>query len=186
MRVPRTLGAALLFSSLACILLSCRGVSDINVPPQPSAQIKPVTRRVFLIVFENQKYEGVVGNPNAPYINHLMNTRASADNFYADTHPSLGDYFMQTTGAIISNDLNYAETVTQNNIAREMGQAGVSWRAYLESMPEPGYLGDKAYPYVKSHNPFAYFSDIRMIKAEQPHLVPFSQFQTDLDAGTLP
>jgi hypothetical protein len=186
MRVRRSLGAVFFLSALAFFWVSCRGVSDINVPPTPTTQIQPVTRRVFLIVFENQKYEGVLGNPHAPFINHLMATRASADNFYANTHPSLGDYFMQTTGDIISNDLDFAETVTQNNIAREMGQAGVSWKAYLESMPSVGYLGDKAYPYVKSHDPFAYFSDIRMLKAEQPHLVPFSQFQTDLDAGTLP
>jgi hypothetical protein len=186
MRVSRSLGAVFFFLSVAYFLVSCRGVSSINVPPVPTSQIKPVTRRVFLIVFENQKFEGVVGNKNAPYINHLMNTRASADNFYADTHPSLGDYFMQTTGDIISNDLNFAETVTQNNIAREMGQAGVSWRAYLESMPEPGYLGDKAYPYVKSHNPFAYFSDIRMLKPVAQQMVPFSQFQSDLASGELP
>ena len=101
MRVRRSLAAALFLSGLAFLWVSCRGVSDINVPPTPIAQIQPVTRRVFLIVFENQKYEGVLGNPHAPFINHLMTTRASADNFYANTHPSLGDYFMQTTGDII-------------------------------------------------------------------------------------
>ena len=186
MRASRPLLSLFLIIALAFVLQSCRGVSDVNLPPEPVNHTKPVTRRVFLIVFENQKYEGVVGNPHAPYLNRLMQEWASADNFYANTHPSLGNYFMLTTGDIISNDLNFADIVTQNNIAREMGQAGVSWKAYLASMPSVGYLGDKAYPYVKSHNPFAYFSDVRLLEENRQKMVPFSAFQGDLDAGALP
>lgn len=186
MRVGRPRLALLIVVALACVLQSCRGVSDINLPPSPIPEIKPVTRRVYLIVFENQKYEGVVGNPHAPYINQLLQQQASADQFFANTHPSLGDYFMLTTGDIISNDLNFADIVTQNNIAREMGQAGVSWKAYLDSLPSVGYLGDKAYPYVKSHNPFAYFSDVRLLPENQLKLVPFTQFAGDLQSNALP
>ena len=186
MRVSRVLLLAFLLGVLVFFMTSCRGLSDINVPPQPVSAMRPVTKRVILIVFENQELETVQGNKHAPYINQLMNTYATADNFYADTHPSLGNYFMLTTGEIITNDLNYAETVTDNNLAREMGQAGVSWKAYLESMPKAGYLGDAAYPYVKSHNPFAYFSDIRMIPETAQLTVPLSQFETDLQANHLP
>jgi len=186
MRVPRPIVLLLFLGTLAVALNSCRGVSDVNLPPEPVSQTKPVTRRVFLIIFENQKYEGVVGNKHAPYLNRLLEERASADNFYANTHPSLGNYFMLTTGDIISNDLNFADIVTQNNLAREMGQAGVSWRAYLAGLPKVGYLGDKAYPYVKSHNPFAYFSDVRLLNEGQEKMVPFTQFSGDLAAGKLP
>src|ERR1041385_5009566 len=112
MRVFRPLVLLLSLGILAIVGESCRGVSDVNLPPEPTSQIKPVTRRVYLIMFENQKYEGVVGNPHAPYLNKLIQERASADNFYANTHPSLGNYFMLTTGDIISNDLNFADIVT--------------------------------------------------------------------------
>ena len=186
MRVFRVLLLAILLGLTAFLMSSCRGLSAINMPPQPISAMRPVKKRVILIVFENQEFETVKGNKNAPYINQLMNTYATADNFFADTHPSLGNYFMLTTGDIISNDLNFADTVTQNNVAREMGQAGVGWKAYLESMPKPGYLGDAAYPYVKSHNPFAYFSDIRMLPQTALQTVPFSQFEGDLQANQLP
>lgn len=186
MRVLRLLVLASLLGILAFLTNGCRGLSDVNVPPQPISLKRPVSKRVIVIMFENQKLEGVQGNANAPYINRLLSTMATADNYYADTHPSLGNYFMMTTGDIISNDLNFADTVTQNNLARELGQAGVTWKAYAESIPKPGYLGDAAYPYVKSHNPFAYFSDIRMIPTTAQQMVPLTQLQADLDANQLP
>ena len=186
MRVFRVLLLAFLLGVLVFLTDGCRGLSDINMPPQPVSATRPVTKRLILIVFENQELETVHGNKNAPFINQLMTMNATADNFFADTHPSLGNYFMLTTGDIITNDLNFAETVTENNLAREMGQAGVTWKAYMESLPKPGYLGDAAYPYVKSHNPFAYFSDIRMLPQTDQLMVPLTQFDSDLQANQLP
>lgn len=172
----------------ALLLVGCRGIVNITKPPDPIPNtIEPDSRpRVYLIMFENQEYEKLIGNPHAPYINSLAQQYGVATNFYADTHPSIGDYFMLTTGNVVTNDLYYAETYDGDNLARELGQQGVTWKAYLESLPSVGYQKDRAYPYVKSHNPFAYFSDIHFLPAQADNMVPLTQMDTDISGGALP
>src|SRR3954464_10759501 len=148
--------AALLF--LLFGLVECRGPLNLSNIPAPITPFKPVTNRVIMVVFENQKYGAILGNARAPYLNSLAGQYAVAGNFFANTHPSIGDYFMLTTGNIISNDLVFEGIITQDNIVRQLGQASMDWKAYLQSIPQPGYTGDRAYPYAKPHVPFAYFA----------------------------
>jgi acid phosphatase len=121
-----------------------------------------------------------------PWLTDLALQNAYAANYFADTHPSLGNYFMLTTGQIITNDLNFGGVVADDNIVRELVTAGKTWKAYEESIPMPGYLGDQAVPYEKTHNPAAYFADVRNDPVQANNMVPLTQLQTDLDAGTLP
>lgn len=121
-----------------------------------------------------------------PYLTSLAQQNAYAAQYFADTHPSLGNYFMMTTGQIVSNDLNFNGTVDVDNIIRELVKAGKTWRAYLEDIPQIGYLGDGPYPYAKTHNPFAYFSDIRYNPAQAQNMAPFNQFATDIAGSNLP
>lgn len=179
--------------SAACVVVAlflsgCRGVVTVLKPPDPvTNQIQANSRpRVYLIVFENQEYEKLIGNPHAPYINSLAKQYGLATNFYANTHPSIGDYFMMTTGSVVTNDLYFSSLYDGDNLARELGQEGVTWKAYLESLPSVGYEKDKAYPYVKSHNPFAYFSDIHFVDSQKANMVPLTQLQQDISAGTVP
>jgi len=142
------------------VYVGCRGPLNLSHIPEPVDPIKPVTNRVILVVLENQKYGAIIGNPRAPYLNSLAEKYAVAGNYFANTHPSIGDYFMLTTGQIISNDLVFQGIVQDDNIVRELGQHSMDWKAYAQSIPEAGYTGDRAYPYAKTHMPFAYFADI--------------------------
>jgi acid phosphatase len=172
----------------ALMLVGCRGVVTLTKPPDPIAnKIQADTLpRVYLIMFENQEYEKLIGNPHAPYINSLAQQYAVATNFYANTHPSIGDYFMITTGSVVTNDLYYASLYDGDNLARLFGQQGITWKASLESLPSVGYQGDRAYPYVKSHNPFAYFSDVHFVAEENASMVPLTQLDSDISSGALP
>jgi hypothetical protein len=76
--------------------------------------------------------------------------------------------------------------VSTDNIVRQLAKAKLSWKSYAEGLPSVGYIGGDAYPYVKHHNPFAYFSDVKYSATQLLNLVPFSQFSADLTAGTLP
>jgi acid phosphatase len=109
-----------------------------------------------------------------------------ATQYYANTHPSIGNYFMLTTGQIITNDDSYTGTVTADNIVRHLLTAGKSWKAYAESLPSIGYTGPDVYPYAKRHNPLSFFSDVVNSQAEVSNLVPFTEFATDLASGQLP
>jgi phosphatidylinositol-3-phosphatase len=146
----------------------------------------PQFGHVYIVVEENHGYSSVIGNTALPYLNSLANQYGLATNYFANTHPSIGNYFMLTTGEIVSNIDSYAGTVTVDNIVRELVKAGKTWKCYAESLPSVGYTGHDVYPYVKHHNPFAYFSDVTSSTVEQKNLVPFSQFADDLVAGHLP
>lgn len=121
-----------------------------------------------------------------PYFNSLASQYGLATQFYANAHPSIGNYFMLTTGQIETTNDAFTGTITDDNIVRELVKAGKSWHFYAESLPSIGYTGGDSYPYLKHHNPFAYFSDVVNDSTQAANLVPFSQFATDLASGSLP
>ncbi len=135
---------------------------------------------------ENQAYEDMVGSANMPYLNSLIPQGAIADNYFANTHPSIGNYFMLTTGQLITNNDDFSGTVTDDNLVRRFKAANKTWKVYAESLPTAGYLGGNVGAYMKRHNPFAYFSDVVNDAAEAAHIVPYTQLATDLAAGTVP
>ena len=144
-------------------------------------------KHVFIVVEENESDSDVIGNSSdMPYLNMLANKYAYAKNYYADTHPSIGNYFMLTAGEIITNKDSSSDMVTQDNIVRELIKAGKTWKEYSEGLPQVGYDGGDIGSYSQHHNPLSYFSDVRNDPVELQNLVPFSQLKTDLANGTLP
>jgi len=159
--------------------------ATITVTP---AQLGFAFGHVVIMALENKDYSEVVGNSSAmPYLNGLIAKYGLATNFYANTHPSIGNYFMLTTGQILTNDDGFSGTVSVDNVVREMNAAGKSWRAYAEDLPYAGYTGGDTGNYIERHNPLSYFSDVRNDAAmAAAGIVPFTQFATDLGAGKLP
>jgi phosphatidylinositol-3-phosphatase len=145
----------------------------------------PASSHVYLIVEENHSYSSVIGSSSMPYLNGLATKYGLATQYYANTHPSIGNYFMLSTGQIITNNDSLCSTITQDNIVRHLLTAGKTWKAYLDSLPSAGYTGCDVYPYVKHHNPLAYFSDVAN-SSEKYNLVPFTQFAKDLTNSNLP
>ncbi len=187
--------ALLSFSALA-VLAACGGNVAVNgalpnpLPgpvtpnnPSPTSSATPSIEHVIVVVEENHSYESVIGNPDMPYLNGLATRYGLATTYYANTHPSIGNYFMLTTGAIITNDDAFSGTVSADNLARILKAAGKTWKVYAESLPSTGYLGGDTGAYVKHHNPFAYFSDVIADPSQAQNIVPFSQFASDLSAG---
>ena len=146
----------------------------------------PLFDRVFIVVTENQSFSNVINSSSMPYLNKLADRYGLAINYFANTQPSIGDYFWLTTGQNITNDSNFSGTVSADNIVRQLNFGGKTWKAYAQSLPSVGYIGGDAYPYVKRHNPFAYFTDVRDNPAQANNLVPFTQFASDLANNQLP
>lgn len=165
--------------------VSCGGGSSPASSP-PSMNSFPQFGHVFLVVEENHSYSEVIGNSAMPYLNSLASKYGLATQYYANAHPSIGNYFMLTTGQLISTDDAYAGTVSADNLVRELVAAGKSWKSYAESLPSQGYTGGDVYPYVKHHNPFAYLIDVLNSTSQTQNLVPFSQFSSDLANNQLP
>ena len=148
---------------------------------QPSV---PAFDRVFVVALENQSFASATGG--MPFVNKLANRYGLAVNYFANTHPSIGNYFWMTVGKNITNDSNFAGTVTDDNIVRQLNLSGKTWRAYAEDIPSTGYTGGDQYPYVKRHNPFSYLSDVLNNPAQANNIVPFSQFEIDLANNQFP
>jgi len=145
----------------------------------------PASSHVFVVVEENHSYSSVIGNSAMPYLNSLASKYGLATQYYANTHPSIGNYFMMTAGQVITNNDSYCSTLTQDNIVRHLLTAGKTWKSYAESLPYAGYTGCGSGPYVKRHNPLAYFSDVAN-SSEKYNLVPFSTFASDRANNRLP
>ena len=177
---------------LGVVHLGCSSCDTDNTtctPAPPPSSASPVglpVNHVFIVMEENHSYSSVIGNARMPYLNRLAMTYAFAQGYHANTHPSMGNYFMLTAGKIISNDDSFSDTVTDDNIVRHLTQAGKTWKEYSEGLPSVGYTGGNTGDYVQHHNPLSYFSDVRDDPNEVSNLVPFSQFAVDLADGTLP
>ncbi len=156
---------------------------DIGACAPPST---PTFSHVYLVLEENHGYGSVIGGGAMPYLSSLASRYGLATQYYANTHPSIGNYFMLTTGQIITNDDNFKGLVTADNIVRQLTAAGRTWKCYAESLPYAGYLDDDAHSYDKSHNPFAYLSDVVSNVAEAGNIVPFSQFASDVARRATP
>jgi len=154
--------------------------------PTPTSTTIPAAGHVFVVLLENHGFNQVIGNAAMPYLNSLATQHALATNYFADTHPSIGNYFMLTTGNLETNDDATTQTFSSDSIPRAFAVAGKTWKAYMESLPSAGYTGGDVYPYFKHHDPFVYLTDVVNSSAEAANVVPFTQLASDLNAGAVP
>ena len=145
---------------------------------------------VVILVDENADYSTVVGNTaSMPYLNSLIASYGLATQYYANTHPSIGNYEMLVTGEVLTNDDSETPAsfpISVNNIVRELLANGKTWKAYAESIPSVGYIGGNSGNYYVRHVPLAYLTDVQDSATNRQGLVPFTQFATDITAGKLP
>jgi len=189
LRSPSTFLLFALFCFSALALTGCGGgslSSNFSGGGPGSGNNLPTPDHVIVVVLENHSFSQVIGSPSMPYVNSLANAHSLATNYFGDVHPSIGNYFMLTTGQLESVDDNFTGTVTDDNIVRALNGAGKSWKAYMESIPSAGYLGGNSGTYLKHHDPFSYFSDVVSNSAQAANIVPFTQIQADMAANTLP
>ncbi len=118
-------------------------------------------KHIFLIVMENKSYYQIINNPSAPFINNLAKNNFLTTNYSGVTHPSLPNY-LSLIGANtfgIHSDCNNC-SVNAKNLIDLLEEKNITWKAYMENMPNSCFLGN-SYPYAQKHNPFIYFNDIK-------------------------
>jgi len=147
----------------------------------------PPSKHVVIVMEENQSYATVVGDTtNWPNLNNLISKGALATNYYANSHPSIGNYFMLTAGQLLTTDDSSITVWNVDNLARRMLASGASFKVYAEGITQ-GYLGGDTGLYVIRHNPFVMLSDVADNQQVASECIwPFTQFATDLSSGTLP
>jgi len=160
----------------------------------PPAVHVPRYQHVFLFYFENEDFNSVIGNTRqAPYLNSLLPKASLLSNFFAEEHPSDGNYLAlaggSTFGVPLTDPLeeNSQYTINAPNIGDLVDTAHESWKAYLQSANGP--CDDTVHGYYWDDDmPMTYFRDVRDRPAYcAAHLVPLQAMQTDLaSAATTP
>lgn len=194
--------AGLALVSAIVVLAACGGTADPGTEQAAAAATSPAASttvvataaplgvpalsHVFIIVLENHEAGQILGNPAMAYLNGLATRYARADNFYAIAHPSLPNYLALTGGSTFGVTSDCARCfVDAPNIADQIEAAGRSWKAYMEGMPRPCFIGD-APPYAQKHDPFIYYDAIRTNPGRRRRIVPFTDLAADLAAHTVP
>ncbi len=159
----------------------------------PSAHL-PRYQHVFLFYFENEDVSQVIGNTaQAPYLNSLLPKSSLLGNFFAEEHPSDGNYLALAGGSTFGVPLtdpaeeNPLYTINAPNIGDRVTAAGESWKGYLQSANGP--CDDTVHVnYWDDDQPMMYFKDVRQRPSYcAAHLVPLPSLPADLSrASTTP
>jgi len=187
-RLTQGLGAVV----LTCALFACETGSNGSTSGSGGGNggvggggSLPVFGHAVIVLEENHNYDQV-DTASMPYLMSLVPHGGLATQYYANTHPSIGNYFMLTTGQIVTNSDSYSKTVSVDNIVRSLVAKGKTWKGYAEDLPSVGFTGQTSGNYARKHFPLSFFSDAVNDSTEIKNLVPFTQFATDLAGGHLP
>jgi hypothetical protein len=152
----------------------------------------PRLEHVFVIMLENHSDASVIGDPHAPFITSLARRYGHAAGFHGVTHTSLPNYIALTSGSNwwINND-NPLNRFPHRNLVDQLEEHGLTWVAYMESMPKTSYLGSfwpnfKTGIYVNRHNPFILYPAIRRHRERRRHIKPFTFFAAQMRREDVP
>lgn len=168
--------------------------------PAPTIDGAQPMPHVFVIMMENTGFDQVMTSPFTSYIQSLASTYGFATEYFGVTHASLPNYLAATTGSTWgtnSDDTAQRHLLDHTNIVDQFAAAGISWKAYMEDLPYPGFKGSSAdYTatphsagnalYLLKHDPFMMYPDVANNPARAKHVVPLTQLSTDLSSGNVP
>lgn len=183
-------------TGLASAVLLVGLISGCAMPFQPSGPVAPVlpsstvVPHVFIIMMENQD-EDLIGSADAPRLTALAHQYGQPTNYYGVTHPSLPNYVASIAGDYFGT---HSDSPSQRfdgpSIVNQLAAHGRSWKAYMESLPRPGFTGDYAPAasplYARKHDPFMLMTEVLRRPAWRSRVVPLSQLGTDLRRNRVP
>ncbi len=168
--------------------------ADLPAPADPTP--KPSTAgqldHLYMVYMENKGYTNIVGSPNAPFLNSLINAYGFANNFFALTHGSLPNYYPMIGGdnfGITYNcDKVCIDVPKANTLVGQIEQAGLTWKSYAQGLT-PGAdptVSSGDYAFDETGFPAYSFIGNNPAYAKQ-HIVPLEQMAIDLQsAATAP
>ena len=173
----------------------------VLLSPTPSPTTNPPAfqvKHIFYIMMENHDASQIFGNTaDALYLNQLANSYGIATRYFGVTHPSLPNYLAAISGSFqgVFDHCNAGADVVCSGVAHlfsgstlvdQLEAHQMSWKAYMQSLPAPGFTGGYAGLYGQKHDPFMYFATIRNNAVRMQRVVPFTQLNADIAAGPLP
>ncbi|HTI76366.1 MAG TPA: alkaline phosphatase family protein, partial [Mycobacterium sp.] len=153
-------------------------VGAANLAPAPLAPpvstVRPLDH-VFMVYMENKGFGDIVGSPNAPFLNGLIDSYGFASNYYALTHPSDPNYYPIVGGSDFGFNYNCPADCFDPalNLADNIELAKKTWAGYME--------GGGGYSTPTDRLPFLAFHDIYSDPTRVAgHLFDLTQMAGDL------
>lgn len=193
MRELRRIVSTCVGVALAATVLLTGPITPARAAPVPAYD------HIMVVVEENHGFADVIGNPAAPNLNYLANTFGVATNYFGVSHPSEPNYVAMLGGStygVSDDNPYYVNKINAPSLISQMDAAGISWKAYLQSLPHPGYQGI-CYPakcngvpdidplYVSKHVGISNFTT-SLNAADSSRQVPIDQLAKDVSANTVP
>ena len=206
-----------MFAACAAVV-AVAGVAAAATAPNDAAV--PRYDHIVVIVEENKDYAQILNPAAAPSIAGLAAKYGDATRFYGEVHPSEANYAAMLGGdtfGIHDDDAFYCKPglvdpfcpgagqpgyVDHTTSARHLGQqldaAGLTWKGYYETLPEPGSLAviasdpkfdngtRKTALYASKHSGFLNFAAVQHDPRRAEHIVGFDALDADLAANRLP
>ena len=161
-------------------------------PRQLLSAVAPLRPDHIVVVVEEDRASGALGDPNMPYFNQLAQGGLVYSNSHGLTHPSVPNYlalYSGSTQGVTDNNPNHS--FSGPNLAKSLNTAGLSFTGYAESLPSAGsqvqYAPDASvdpdkHPdiYFRAYNPMAQFTDAGPGKTNADVNKPFMRLSDEL------
>jgi hypothetical protein len=188
--MKRLLGVLVIATTAVAACATTSSLGDRKAEPaKPGHVARSSSSHVVVIVMENKEEKDVLGTKDAPYLTRLAHRYASIPRSYGVRHPSLPNYIALTSGSThgITDDCEDCH-VDARNIVDQLQAKHISWKAYMEGMPQRCFTAPSASSgeYRRKHNPFVYYDDITRNRGRCRKIVPFTELAGDLRRDRLP
>lgn len=163
-------------------------------------------QRIVMVMLENSTRANVLANP---YMNALRRKGVFLANSHGVTHSSQPNYILSIGGdtfGIVDDQPGYARWLYERgpempmvtSVVDLLELGGLTWKAYAEDLsdadkpltpthppiePRPSKGSS---PFARKHVPFLSYPSITSSPARLANIVEASQFEADLEGGTLP
>jgi len=207
MRRPGKFAAALaLLAGTALVAVPAVTAAAANTSPAKpassatTATSAPRLSHVFLIMEENNGFGDVIGNKAAPNLNYLAKTFGLETDYFGTSPDSSESNYVAILGGstfnVTSDDAYWKNKVNAPSLISQLDHAGISWKAYLQALPHPGYQGI-CYPakcngapdsdplYVSKHDAIQNFTT-SWNPFDWSRQVPITELSHDLATGDVP
>ena len=178
------------FADNISFAVSAPGLAPAPVPTEPPVSKVGALDHVFMVYMENKGYDDIVGSPNAPFLNSLINAYGFADNYYALTHGSSPNYYPIVGGTDFGLTYNCASPCidASTTLVSNIDDAGKTWRSYAQGLIPGASPLVSTDSYQSGETVFPAFTSIANDPAyAAAHIRPLEEMAVDLrSAATAP
>ncbi|KAK4141547.1 uncharacterized protein C8A04DRAFT_30917 [Dichotomopilus funicola] len=181
------------FSTIEPTLSSIYAAQATVKPESPVSNVPgKAFDRIIQIWLENTDFSAAAGDPNMQWI---ASQGILLNNYFAVTHPSEPNYAAVLGGDTFGMENDDFITLPSNisTVVDLLDTKSISWGAYQEHLPYPGFLGFNfsnqetfANDYVRKHNPLALYSSITDNSTKTAQIKSFVNLTSDIHNKKLP